>query len=39
VLIVDDNVFNIFTAKGMIRKNFEVGIDEAYNGEQAIKKI
>jgi CheY-like chemotaxis protein len=39
ILIVDDNAFNIFTAKGLIKRNFEVTFEESYNGEQAIKRV
>jgi two-component system sensor histidine kinase/response regulator len=39
ILIVDDDEFNIFTVKGIIKKHFSVIMDEAYNGEQAVQKV
>jgi CheY-like chemotaxis protein len=39
ILVVDDSVFNIFTAKGVIKKHYIADCDEAFNGEQALEKI
>jgi CheY-like chemotaxis protein len=39
VLVVDDSGFNIFTAKGLIKKNYHVVCEEAFNGEKAVEKV
>lgn len=37
--MVDDNTFNVFTLRSLIEKHYEVQVEEAYNGMQAIDKV
>ena len=41
-MIVDDEVFNIFAVKGLLKVlgyNMEDKIDECYNGEQSVELV
>jgi CheY-like chemotaxis protein len=38
-LVVDDSGFNIFTAKGLIIKDYFAVVDEAGNGEKALEMV
>jgi len=37
--VVDDNDFNIYTLSLMLRTNFSLGSEKAYNGQQGLDKF
>jgi len=39
VLVVDDNEFNIYTNKQMLKTHFKLRSDTAYDGQQAVDKF
>ena len=39
ILIVDDNIFNIITLETMIELQFQIKVDKATNGLEAVNKV
>lgn len=39
ILIVDDDLFSIFSLKTMLETQFKLGCDFAYHGLEAIEKV
>ena len=39
VLIVDDNMFNLITLETMIELQFQIKVDKATNGLEAVNKV
>ena len=39
ILIIDDDAFSVFSLQTILKTNFNLESDFAYNGEEGIKKI